>query len=97
MTTPAKREKRRKRFNYTVLMIMASMLVVAATSIVYSNHVGQVSDERAMMAQRDSDRRWCGLLTIMDNAYNQSSQAPQTAIGKAIAEGIHELKVAFSC
>lgn len=76
---------------YVLVTVTASMLLVSVAGIWYTNHV----DTKRERAERESDRRWCVLLTDLDGAYG--SATPQTELGRRIAAAIHELRGGFGC
>ena len=68
--------------------VLVACLVAAigasAVSIIYSNE-----------AARQSEQRWCGVVTTLDDAYRQSP--PQTPAGQKIARDIRQLRADFGC
>jgi hypothetical protein len=63
---------------------MVSMLATAAAGIWYTHHV-----------QRDAERKWCGIVATLDDAYRASP--PQTTAGRRLAEEMAELRRQFHC
>lgn len=67
---------------YALLMVLLAALIVAGASILYT---GQ--------QQRESDQRWCDLLTTLD-----TSDPPATTVrGREIQRQIHELRLGLGC
>jgi hypothetical protein len=46
--------------------------------------------------QAENDRRWCSLLTDLDNAY-RAPPGPASELGQKVAAEIHRLRVSFGC
>lgn len=67
---------------WSLVVVLAAAVCVAAGSIVYTNHT-----------QREADRRWCELLASLD----QPGQPPTTERGRQIQEQIHELRDDLGC
>lgn len=44
---------------------------------------------------RQSERKWCYLLTTLDDAYQETP--PQTVPGQNIAKAIGDLRMGYSC
>lgn len=65
-----------------VVCISAAMIF----SVLYANSV-----------DRESNRRWCGVVTTLDDAYNQSGTRPQSQIGLDLAREIRQLRIDFGC
>jgi hypothetical protein len=76
---------------YVLVAVLVSSLLVSSAGIWYTNYV----DGQRERAERESDRRWCALLTDLDGAYESST--PQTELGRRIAAAIHELRGGFGC
>jgi type II secretory pathway pseudopilin PulG len=49
----------------------------------------------ARAAARESEQRWCSLITTMDDAYRIAP--PQTEIGRKLAQDIGDLRLRFGC
>ncbi|MEU8334789.1 hypothetical protein [Micromonospora tulbaghiae] len=76
---------------------MTFVVVVAfgAASVLYANVRAERAERRAEQIDRESNRRWCGVVTTLDDAYRQTP--PQTPAGKKIAKDIAELRIEFGC
>lgn len=90
MTTPA------VRFGYAVVVAFFACLAIAFAGVIYTNHVQQQADKRSTAERAESDRRWCALLTELDNAYN-APPGPKTDVGRKVAVEVHQLRVSFGC
>lgn len=76
---------------YVLLMVYVSFIAMALAGVAYTNHVA--AKERASAAE--NDHKWCRLLTVLDDAYNQAP--PQTPTGKRVATEVHTLRVELHC
>jgi hypothetical protein len=65
-------------------LAFVSAFVAAGASMLYSNH-----------AARESERKWCGVVSTMDDAYRATP--PQTPAGRKIAADIRHLRADFDC
>jgi hypothetical protein len=90
MTTPA------IRFGYAIVVAFIAVVAIAFASVIYTNHVQQQADKRSTAERAESDRRWCSLLTELDNAY-KGPPAPTTEIGRKVAAEVHQLRESFRC
>lgn len=79
----------------TVGTIVASFLIVVVIGILYTNHVQRESKQDFQESIRQSEQKWCSILTIFDSAYQ--TNPPTTAAGRQIAELMHALRVDFRC
>lgn len=84
------------RLWYALLVSFLACVVVAGSSVGYAGWVNAESQKRAAAARVESDRRWCSLLTALDETY-QGPPSPTTELGRKVAAEIHELRVAFGC
>jgi hypothetical protein len=71
-----------------LVMFVLTLIVFTGSGFYYANW-------KAERTARDNNRRWCSLLTTMDDAYQ--SAPPSTATGKRLAEEIHSLHEGFNC
>jgi hypothetical protein len=69
---------------YVLAAVMVSMLLTSAAGLIYTNHV-----------QRQSEQRWCGLVTTLDDAYRATP--PQTPTGRDVAARIAALRTDLGC
>lgn len=72
------------RLWYALLVSFLASVVIAGTCLIYT----------AQMQQR-SDRRWCALLSNLDETYKESP--PRTEAGQRQAAEIRRLRKAFGC
>jgi hypothetical protein len=68
----------------SVLMVIVSFGLALGLTIAYVARV-----------HRDDDRRWCALLSNLDDAYRQNP--PTSPTGRQIAADMHNLRVGFGC
>jgi hypothetical protein len=61
-----------------------------------NDYVQSQARHRTEAERAESDRRWCALLTELDNAY-ATSPGPTTEVGKKVAAEIHQLRVGLGC
>lgn len=83
------------RLWYALTALVVSCVVIAGVSIQYSNWTRAKTIEETERQQRESDRRWCELLTTMDTAYTE--QPPRSPTGTRLAQQISELRTQFGC
>ena len=81
---------------YAIAVSFAACVVIALAGVAYTNHVQHVADRRSTAERADSDRRWCALLTDLDNAYGEPP-GPTTEVGRKVAAEIHKLRLSFRC
>lgn len=84
MTTPAVRAW------YAIMVSFIACVVIALAGVAYTNHVQDQADRRDRVARIESDRRWCNLLSNLDDAYGQAPPVTQT--GRNVAGEIHRLR-----
>jgi hypothetical protein len=90
MTSPA------VRLSYAIVVAFFACVCIALAGVVYTNYVQSQARHRTEAERAESDRRWCALLTELDNAY-ATSPGPTTEVGKKVAAEIHQLRVGFGC
>ena len=77
--------RRRLRRSWDLLAVtLVCTFLAAGLSMIYANKVA-----------RDSERKWCGIVSTMDDAYRVTP--PQTPAGKKIAKDIRRLRDQFGC
>jgi len=76
---------------YAILAVLLSVLMLGVGGHFYIGHV----DRQREAAERESDRRWCELLTTLDEAY--STVPPTTELGRRVATAIRTLRTDLSC
>jgi hypothetical protein len=72
----------RRKLIAVIVAVFLWQVSVGVLNLVYTNYV---------------DSRWCGLLSTLDDAYNSSPVAPQSAIGQRLAHEVHERRQAGHC
>lgn len=76
---------------YLLAAVVVSLLLTAVAGVVYTNwSIGQQN-----RAERENDRRWCELLTTLDDAYQASP--PQSPAGRQLAADVHKLRAELGC
>ncbi|MEV4000987.1 hypothetical protein [Actinomadura sp. NPDC049753] len=78
---------------WSVAIVTVSALLVAGACILYTGHVQRQSDQRQDHERREDDRRWCSLLTRLD----QPGQPATTDRGRAVQRDIHQLRRDLGC
>lgn len=79
----------RRRYSWLAYLLTLTLLFGAA--VWYTRYsLGQQA-----AAERESDRRWCQLLTTLDEAY--SAAPPTTPTGRRLAGDIHQLRAELGC
>jgi hypothetical protein len=63
---------------------LVAAILSAGTAMAYANRVA-----------RESERKWCGVVSTMDDAYRTSP--PSTPAGRRIARDIAQLREDFGC
>ncbi|MEO3922721.1 hypothetical protein ABGB07_02380 [Micromonosporaceae bacterium B7E4] len=69
---------------WSMAMMFLFAALVGAGSILYANHVAA-----------DSERKWCNVVTTMDDAYRAAP--PVSPIGQKLARDIGTLRSEFHC
>jgi hypothetical protein len=69
---------------YPLLAVFISVLALSISGVLYTNHVA-----------RESERKWCGMMVGLDEAYKETP--PNTATGRNIAREIRYLRESFDC
>jgi hypothetical protein len=86
MTQP--RQPLPKVLAYGLLISYLSVFLMFGASIL-------VATGNARNINRESDARWCDLLSTLDTAY--SSTPPSTELGRRVAQSIDDLRTEFEC
>jgi hypothetical protein len=73
-----------RRLAYALLAVIVSILGVGFGVILYATHIDS-----------ESNRRWCGVVSTLDNAYSQ--YVPTTPLGQELAREIKQLRNDFGC
>lgn len=69
---------------YTVAAILLSSIVTASVALVV-----------AVRVNAESDRKWCSVVTTLDDAWTQTP--PTTPAGQNLARDFHELRQRLDC
>lgn len=80
-----------RRVLYAVLVAMVTSLTLAGGNVLYTNHVDNLAEHR----NRERAREICGLITTMDDSYQETP--PTTATGKSIAAELHAYRTKLGC
>ncbi len=76
---------------YLLVAIVLSSLSTAGGGVAYTSwSIGQQDQ-----TERENDRRWCQLLTTLDEAYRATP--PQSPTGQRVAADIHSLRRELGC
>ncbi|MDG4809948.1 hypothetical protein O7634_24620 [Micromonospora sp. WMMD1120] len=67
-----------------LVAVLLAALGSSTVSIIYSNE-----------AARQSERKLCGVVSTLDDAYRQTP--PQTPAGQKIARDVRQLRAEFGC
>lgn len=81
---------------YAIALAFVACVAVAFAAVLYTSHVQKQAERRSELARAESDRRWCSLLTELDDAY-AGPPAPATELGRKVATEIHRLRTGFGC
>lgn len=74
----------RRPGSYRLAAIFLSSVTTGAIALVVALH-----------ANAESDRKWCSVVAVMDQAYAESP--PTTPTGKKLARGIADLRGSLEC
>lgn len=85
-----------RRVVYVLIAVLLSSMATGVIAIQLANRAAAQSERRAELARQESDRRWCALLSELDDAY-AGPPAPTTELGRKVAAEIHRLRVGFGC
>lgn len=87
---------------YTVGLIFLLLTITIGGNAWYTQRVdarraAAERDARARVtaAEREADRRWCAIVTLFDDAYQE--QPPPTELGRQIARAMHDLRLSLDC
>lgn len=100
MTSEEKRKRRLPTVSlaWTLLTALISAVVVSISGVIYTGVTTDKNNEKIAQQQVDNNRRWCDLLTTLDDAYSApGTPPPATPLGRRIAQSIHELTIEFGC
>jgi len=80
---------------YAMTVTCVVLIAFAAASVLYANQRAERSERRAEQIDRESNRRWCALLSTYDEAYREAP--PVTKTGKTLATEVARLRTQFGC
>lgn len=69
---------------YSLIVLVAAMLLTAGTAIWYADRTAQ-----------ESERQWCSVVTTLDTAYRESP--PTSPLGRQLAAAFADLRREFGC
>lgn len=69
---------------YALVAVVVSIIGVGFGVILYAKHVDS-----------ESNQRWCGVVSTLDDAYSQTK--PTTLLGQNLARELRELRTDFGC
>jgi hypothetical protein len=81
------------RARYSVLIVLATAILIGIAGWVYTNHVQRQADARYAHQQEQADARWCALFALLD----PEGAPPTTERGQLVAKAIRDLREDFRC
>lgn len=81
----------RARQVYAAVVVFVTLLVLGVGNWAYIQHVDHQAEQRNV----DRAREICGLIVVLDDAYQQTK--PTTQLGKNVAGEIHAYRVRLGC
>lgn len=85
----------RRKDAYFWLIMVATVIFAAASSILVSVGVNQRSIERERAARQASERAFCGIIILLDDSYSRTP--PATQAGKELAQAVSNARVINHC
>ncbi|MEU7771216.1 hypothetical protein AB0C44_07810 [Micromonospora taraxaci] len=76
---------------HVLLVVLLTAVVTFTLALVSASRSAALSER----ARDESERRWCGVVVALDDAYRESQ--PQTPAGRRIADSIAQLRTEFGC
>lgn len=76
---------------YALVAIAVSMVGLCVGLVLYTNSVG----DNAIRESVEGDRKWCTLLSTLDEAYKSTPVTSER--GRVVAEEIGKLRTSFGC
>lgn len=84
-------EGQRQPWWYSLIAILISALLIAATSL----YLSKKATDTARYESRRSEQKWCEILTVISNS--QKSAPPTTDSGRRFASEVERLRIKFEC
>jgi len=78
-----------------LLGVCLGIIGVAGGLMYYANSVGEKSDQNTEQIIRESQLKWCGIVTLFDDTYKENP--PETSTGRQLASEMSKLRVEFGC
>jgi hypothetical protein len=75
----------------SVLMLIAGFGLALGLTVGYVKHVDHMAEQRNL----ERSREICGLITVIDDAYQQTP--PTTPVGQHLADEIHRYRQRLGC
>lgn len=72
------------RLSYAIAVAFFAVVAIALAGVVYTSYV-----------QRQSERKWCSVVSTLDDAYRETP--PATAPGRNLAASIADLRRELGC
>ncbi len=89
---------------YPLVIIGLVLVLITAGNIIYTNHVDaqrHKAERQALaavqQAEREADRKWCTLMGIMNDAYNNPATPPASPLGAAVAKAVRQIYMDLGC
>lgn len=87
---------------YLLVVLIVSLVALVLSGVAYTNlaiarsdRINRENIERAKQTGIENDKRWCTMLTRLDD--NARQVPPTTASGKLVAQDIHDLRIRLGC
>ncbi|MFY3742116.1 MAG: hypothetical protein HMLIMOIP_002580 [Candidatus Nitrosomirales archaeon] len=84
-----------KHLQPTFIMVPRKLIIAWITTFLVTMIGVTLSAQWANYVDRRSNQRWCGIITILDDA--NKSNPPKTEIQKKLATKFHEKRKEFRC
>jgi hypothetical protein len=89
---------------YPIAVIIVVLMLLTGGNIAYTIHLDNKrrdTETRAraavVAAERKADQRWCKLLVPLDESYKNNPNVQASALGRAVAEAIHQIMIETGC
>lgn len=76
---------------YAAVVVFVTLVVAVVGNWTYINHVDRQAEQRNV----ERTREICGLITVLDDAYQGTP--PTTALGRNVADEIHRYRLRLGC